>query len=128
MRKLVFIKWLAAQVGICFFRNTIQLELHTKYRAKVNFVLSDIELMWQHLKCHRYNCQHFILKLMSFCFKVLIFCRFTVETDEILLYFFSHFSCQCSLLHLLESSENLFRGYKQAILGRDQWTGISKGK
>ena len=37
-------------------------------------------------------------------------------------------SFQCSLLYPLESTENFFRGYKNGILGRNQWTGISKGK
>ena len=38
MRKFVFIKWLAVKVCLCFFKNTIQLQLSTKYNAKVNFV------------------------------------------------------------------------------------------
>ena len=37
-------------------------------------------------------------------------------------------SFQCSFLHPLESSENPFMGYKKGILGRNQWTGISKSK
>ena len=37
-------------------------------------------------------------------------------------------SFQCSLLYPLESTENFSRGYKNGILGRNQWTGISKGK
>ena len=31
VRKFVFIKWLAARVRLCFFKNTIQLQLSTKY-------------------------------------------------------------------------------------------------
>ena len=41
VRKVVFIKWLAAKVPHCFFKNTIQLPLSTKYTAKINFVWSD---------------------------------------------------------------------------------------
>ena len=37
VRRFVFIKWLAAKVRLCFFKNTIQ-QLSTKYKAKVNFV------------------------------------------------------------------------------------------
>ena len=34
VKKFVFIKWLAAKIRICFFKNTIQLQLPRKYTAK----------------------------------------------------------------------------------------------
>ena len=68
VRKSVFTKWLPAKVCLTFFKNTIQLQLSTKYTAKINFVSSGTGLMWQYLKYHKHDCQYFILKLASFCF------------------------------------------------------------
>ena len=68
--------------------------------------------MWQYLKCHWYNYKHFILKL-------LILCRFTKETDEII--FFD------PLLH----SAPFYTPWKaqitfSAVIKREYWEEISE--
>ena len=40
VRKFVFIKLLAGKVRLCFFKNTVQLQLSTKYKTKISFVSS----------------------------------------------------------------------------------------
>ena len=40
VRKFAFVKWLAAKVRLCFFKNTIQLRLSEKYKTKIYFISS----------------------------------------------------------------------------------------